>query len=384
MPTANEELRAAILRHQIGLMQVSGRIRNQVWELLDETLPAVLDQLEGIGGGPQVLTDAQIRRLARIAAAVQATRAEAWTEIRSTWRSGLISLALSEPEWVEMVAEAVLPVRVQLDLPDGAELRELITRQPIQGRLLQSWAQGLELRDRQRIMEQVRVGVTLGESTPVITQRVRAVHETTKRAAAAITRTAVNHVGNRARQTFYDQNRDIFELEVYLATLDARTTPVCRALDGKTYPIGEGPTPPVHWQCRSVRAPTFEGDTLSVRPMKPTTERMLLREYTEAEGLPRAGNRSSLPRGHKGRFDAFSRRRIRELVGQVPGTTTYEEFLRAQPVEFQNEVLGRTKAVLFRRGGLKLDRFVDRAGKEKTIDELRAAERAAFERAGLL
>jgi len=35
---------------------------------------------------------------------------------------------------------------------------------------------------------------------------------------------------------------------------------------------------------------------------------------------------------------------------------------------------------LFRQGGLTLDRFVDRAGREYTLDELRRREAAAWEK----
>ena len=384
LPTSNEEMRDAVLRHQIGLMQVSGRLRNLIFEFLDDTVPAILDQLEGVGGARPVLTAAELERLRRIERAVREIREPAWQEIRDTWRSGLVSLALAESEWVEMTARLVLPVEILLDKPDTAELRALITKQPVQGRLLGAWSRALEVTDRRRIMEQVRAGMVLGESTSTIAGRVRAVHETTKRNAATLTRTAINHVGNRARQAFYLENQDVFTREVYLATLDSRTTAVCRSLDGKEFPIGEGPTPPVHFNCRSVRAPTFDGDELAVRPMKPTTQRILLREYTEANGLARVGNRASLPRGHKGAFDAFARRRTRELIGQVPGRTTYAEFLRRQSVEFQNEVLGVRKALLFRKGGLTLESFVDRAGNEKTLEELLRTEREAFERAGLV
>ena len=59
-----------------------------------------------------------------------------------------------------------------------------------------------------------------------------------------------------------------------------------------------------------------------------------------------------------------------DRIGTVPADVTYDGWLRGQPVEFQNEVLGRPKATLFRRG-LKIDRFVDRAGRELTVPELR-------------
>jgi hypothetical protein len=71
------------------------------------------------------------------------------------------------------------------------------------------------------------------------------------------------------------------------------------------------------------------------------------------------------------------------MDGQVAATKTYQDWLKVQPKEFQDSVLGRTKAILFRKGGLTLDKFVNRAGNELTIEQLRKAHADAFDRAGL-
>jgi hypothetical protein len=60
----------------------------------------------------------------------------------------------------------------------------------------------------------------------------------------------------------------------------------------------------------------------------------------------------------------------KENVGTVPGITTYDQWLRTQPRAFQNEVLGVKKAQAF-RGGLKLDKFIDRRGQELTLVQLK-------------
>jgi hypothetical protein len=68
----------------------------------------------------------------------------------------------------------------------------------------------------------------------------------------------------------------------------------------------------------------------------------------------------------------------------VPATSTYQTWLKGQTDAFQNEVLGKTKAELFRNGGLKLDQFVDlNSGREFTLSELAAAHADAFRAAGL-
>ena len=71
------------------------------------------------------------------------------------------------------------------------------------------------------------------------------------------------------------------------------------------------------------------------------------------------------------------------MNGQVPASTTFQQWLKGKPAEFQDEVLGSTKGRLFRNGGLTLDRFVDSKGRAYNLDELRKRDAAAFDRAGL-
>jgi hypothetical protein len=85
----------------------------------------------------------------------------------------------------------------------------------------------------------------------------------------------------------------------------------------------------------------------------------------------------------KGEFDKFSRKRIRELTGQVPATTSYQTWLKSQSKEFQEDVLGKTKAKLFRDGKLQLDKFVTRNGTELTLSQLAKKHADAFRAAGL-
>ncbi len=68
------------------------------------------------------------------------------------------------------------------------------------------------------------------------------------------------------------------------------------------------------------------------------------------------------------------------MNGQVADSTTYDSWLRKQPREFQDEVLGSSKADLF-RSGLTLDRYVTRAGKEYTLDQLKKREADTWSKA---
>lgn len=71
------------------------------------------------------------------------------------------------------------------------------------------------------------------------------------------------------------------------------------------------------------------------------------------------------------------------VVGRVPADQTYGQWLRTQPAAFQDDVLGKTKGALFRRGGLQVEQFVDKAGNELTLKQLAQTNPTAFIRANL-
>ena len=57
-------------------------------------------------------------------------------------------------------------------------------------------------------------------------------------------------------------------------------------------------------------------------------------------------------------------------VEQINGETTYNSWLKRQPAEFQDEVLGVERAKLF-RGGMNVDKFTDDEGRTLTLEQLK-------------
>ena len=120
----------------------------------------------------------------------------------------------------------------------------------------------------------------------------------------------------------YEEETEVFDIEVALdhsfivGGVVVHNSDVCRSRDGKVYEVGKGPQPPAHPRCRSTR--------VGIDPDYPP-----------------------------------------------PTKRTYDQWLRSQSEEVQDEILGKGKADLF-RGGLTLDRFFDeRRGREYTVAELR-------------
>jgi hypothetical protein len=132
--------------------------------------------------------------------------------------------------------------------------------------------------------------------------------------------------------------------------------------------------------CRSVRVPSVDGTVIGQRPANPVAQQDLLDEFTSKKGLRQVKDRSRLPRGTKGEFDKFKRSQLRARVGPTPATTTFEPWLKGQTVALQDDVLGPTRAKLFRDGKLEIKKFVDqRTGKLYRLDDLMQREPQAFE-----
>jgi len=250
----------------------------------------------------------------------------------------------------------------------------------------------METDDLRRISNAVRVGMVQGETMQTIARRIvgtatlkgrDGITQLTRNQVQSVTRTSVQHVANQTRREFLLDNADVVTKERYVATLDGRTTDICASLDGKEFKLSEGPYPPLHFNCRSIRIADFNKETIVERPAVPVTQKQLLREYTKGNGLNSVTERSKLPYGTKTKFDQFKRRRLREITGRVPSKETYNSWLKKQPIQFQEDVLGVTKSKLYRDGGMTLDKFVNRNGDSLPLSALARKHADVFRAAGL-
>lgn len=388
----NQNIHDAFIRHQIHLLRVSGAMRNEITALLDKTEKDLAEQirkrLDGHAGAASLGT----RRMKLLEEYVRFLRQNAWAEVNAAWLKNLTDMAKAEPGFIAGLIQSASPVALSFTLPDSSLIQGIVKNNPFEGRVLKDWANDIKEQDIQRILSQIRIGMLQGESSAQIASRIvgtaemkgsNGVTEITRRNAAAITRTAVMAISNDVRTAFYEANSDILEKERFVATLDSRTTPVCRANDGKVFDIGTGPKPPLHFNCRSLRVPYFLEGALGDRPARNFTQKQLLREYAEENDLDLPRTRADLPRGYKTGFDDFARKRMRELTSVVPASENFNTFLRRQTKDIQDDILGVTRARLFRAGKLNMDSFVDKSGRTYTLRELASKYRAIFAEAGL-
>lgn len=399
--TANQQFLDAMVRHQTYLLRYSGFVRNRVNGILDasegDLVDKIIAKLANAPGG--LTTPVEVRRMQTLVNQIGEIRGRAWADASAGFSDEMTKLSLAESVSVAGIVQVALPVVIEVVKPSARLLRSIALSKPFQGRILSEWASSMEAEDLRRIHNAIQMGMTAGEDMNTIAKRVvgseqlgftDGVTNMTRAQVQAVTRTAVQHVANHSRQAWFLENNDVVTQEYFVATLDAQTTPQCRALDGQVFELGRGPVPPLHYQCRSLRVAHLDGVLAGDRPAKPFTEKQLLREYTdEHAGIAEAldgkipKTRADLPHGTRGQFDKWSRGRVRELVGPIPAKTTYQEWLGGQSKAFQEDTLGITKAKLFRDGELKLNKFVNRNGDELSLAQLAKTEAAAFRAAGL-
>ena len=213
------------------------------------------------------------------------------------------------------------------------------------GEVVSKAFRGIATSQSERFSQVVRNGLLTGETTPDIAKRLIGnlqfgeKAKTVGQLAAAggqatqvadnqiltLIRTSINQVANTASQQVYEANQDITQKYRYVATLDTRTSAICRALDGREFEYGKGPMPPSHWNCRSTTVPVINYKELGFTPPPPA--------------------------------------RRASMDGQVPADESYGEWLKKQPRTVQADALGPGKVAYF-------NRLVDKYGAKDAMAKL--------------
>lgn len=383
-----------IFRNAIDLNQYSNSVARRIINIYNDIIIDAVNQLQTIDEARAPVKAARLRAILAQLKESLATWAGDATEITALELQGLAEL---QSEFVEEQLRLALPkgarnmVRTVEISPQFAQ--SVVTTDPTQinvvalsddlfaavegapqtfsltapkgamitlpnGRVVEKSFRGLAESQAERFSSSVRQALLTGETTQELSRKLRGTlefgeeaktikqlalsgGEATKMAGHQVTsivRTSINQVANAASQQVYEANQDITKKYRYVATLDSRTTAICRALDGREFEYGKGPTPPQHWSCRSTTVPVIDYEGLGFEP-------------------PRPGKRAA-----KG--------------GMVDADTNYGQWLLDQGTARQQEVLGN-KAPYFRMLARKhgardaMAKLVREDGRELTLEQLR-------------
>lgn len=221
------------------------------------------------------------------------------------------------------------------------------------------------------------------------------------REAESLVRTGANHYANKARDVAAQANADLIQGRIFLATFDNRTTLTCRHFGTlhKIYELDDPatPKPPLHFSCRSVLSivpigfDPFAGTKASVGgqdgqaaedAFTKKSDRLDARREKADEQRAQGKEPKDVPSKvtYSGRKDSAIFK-----AGQIDAKTSMDAWMRQQPDWFIESSLGKTRAKLFKEGGLSIDKFTDMNGRPLTLKEMKALDAydAAFRKAKL-
>lgn len=346
----------AILRHQTMLERLKSGVFEELNKELDKLAADTREAILSLDiGKVSDLSKAELRQVAADLETIAGTRASAIAD--QLFGEQLPAISAAEAQFEERLLGKYFDLEIKKMASSGAAFayaRNLPSSfsGSLIGPELKRWA----AREALEFGNIVRQGWTNGATIPELRNRIlgtarfkRADGEliAVRRRAESLARTAIQHCSSASRQAVWENNPALVVGYRWVSTLDSRTTTQCQSLDGRVFKVGEGPTPPIHYGCRSTTVPELPEDLAFLR-----------------EGATRSS-----------------------LRGYVPQKTTYYEWLKDQPSAFQDAAIGPKRAALLRDGGLSLDRFSElQLGKSfqpLSLQEMRALEPQAFERAGV-
>lgn len=365
--TANERMASEAVAHRIDLEHYSNSVVRKIIGLLNRVDGDLFAQLAAL---LDCLTPStfNIERLETLLVSTRALNAQAYAAANNALTGEIKNFVEYEAGYQFQLFQHVLPVSVSVATVNIEQTYAAAMSRPFQGKLLKEWQEKIASDRMARVRDTIRMGFVEGQTTSQIVQRIQGtrakgfedgVIEVDRRSARSVVQTALSHTASVVRNRFTQENADLVKARQWLSTLDNKTTPACRIRDGLLYepethkPIGHkvpwlaGPGQ-LHFCCRS-------------------TDTLVLKSYREL-GID---------------TEEFSPAERASMDGAVPGDMPYADWIKKQSADRQDDILGPTRAKLLRNGGLELEAFYSNKGEYLTLDELRARDAAAFERAGL-
>jgi len=333
--SVNEDAFDVLTRHRLYLLRYEAGVARALVATYDAALADVLAEMEALQGAETVDADraarllavskdleAKIREANRVAALTLQERlaetAEAEADLHAGRLARTIGVAFTRVPEAVVAAAITTPIgggrwtqRLAVDLVEAHDL--------IRGAIAEGIASGGSMD---------RIARMIGDVTGLTaTYRGRLV---------AIARTEVQRVANDVALASYVENADVISGVEVVGTLDSRTCLACAPLHGTVYqmeggrPVGMTRRPPFHPRCRCFLAP-------------------VVKSYSELVGEPT--------------------RPPSAYTGRPALDTTFDAWLRRQPRDVQEDVLGPARLAAW-RSGTPLGAFVDN-GRILGLGELR-------------
>src|SRR5690606_33313395 len=235
MITANQKILDAYIRHQIYALRYAGGLRNTAAKSLlatDEKLYNLILGYMAKVDGNRLLVDPALKKLTSdLTEKVKALREPAWDKISSQMISEVQAFSIAEAAGAASIIQGATPVVLGLTLPPAQQLINVVNSQPFEGKTLKQWVEKNKSDDVERILNYAKIGVVQGRTPVSIAREIAAgsgldktVSKRAVRDLESVLLTVTNGVQQEVKQALYEQNSDILREELFVSTLDSRTT----------------------------------------------------------------------------------------------------------------------------------------------------------------
>ncbi len=366
----------SVSSHTIDILRVAAGMRSAVI--------ARLIDLEGeLSSALSRADDLSANKYAKLNALLKQTTAQiidAYSQIDGFTKDDLKQLATLEGKQAVKIVNGTIGADVVSVALSPKQLEAIVDAPIIFGNSSSQWweAQAEDL--RAKFAAQMQQGLLLGEGIDELARRVRGtkaagyadgIMDKKKREADALVRSSVISTANEARLRTYAEMSDIVKGIQWVATLDNRTTPICRALDGKIWrlpdfePVGHDkkyPGPTAHFNCRSTHVP-------------------VLRSWEELSGkkLPSIGQdelqarleEKLAARGWSPEKIAQAKANTRaSMDGQEAKATTFDDWMGSKGPAAVDQLLGPGRAKLWKEGKVTVSDLTKQNNRPLTLAQL--------------
>jgi SPP1 gp7 family putative phage head morphogenesis protein len=396
--TVNEIIFDKLIKHQIYLLRlVSGQSENFI-AALNKNNPELAAFLHSnISDLNLAQTFNSSMKWKKFENELRQLRAEAIDEITAGYDRESLRIIDNEIKYMKALYDNSIALKEVSTIIPKINTINTLNYGAYAGKTLAKYYEELKYGDTDRIISAVRQGLQDRKAPYQIVneiigskdvQYVDGVTNLTRNNARSIVRTVTQGIVNNAREEYYKANSDIIKQERFTAVLDGRTTLLCMSLDGQLYSLTEGPNPPLHRNCRSLRIAVVDGYAL-VGDRGYVTDTRTPREMRidwRADAKNKVGKDAWKELSVKERDKLIAKERTawqKANIGSAPAKTSGVDWLKTTDKKFQDEYLGKKQAELFRSGELSLDKLIDNSGKRLSVDELYNSYADEFKRAGI-
>lgn len=340
LSAAERQIADDLLAHNLDLLRLSAGVRAEALKVLKKLEKELVARLSA-----GTLTEYSKAAVDYLLASIRTVVQNYYAEISTASETALAGVAELQQQ---VLRTALVEVGYGAALAPATHFATALSDVMIQGAPSAEWWARQAESTTFKFSNVVRQGIIQGKTNGDMIAEVRQqVMDVSRANAAALVQTSVQTVANRSLVETFKANADVITGMMQISTLDSHTTDICMVYDGAEWDLDEKPIngtmlpfnggPPRHWNCRSGIVPvtkTFKELGIDAPEFKNTT-----RASTD---------------------------------GPVPGSTTFEDFLQRKGRAFQEKVLGKGRAELWRKKVITLPQLLDLKGNPLTLAELKA------------